>query len=103
MEVIIIGGARERLEWIVFILITNIFVRGYYLQYTNFLSLIVKESVIASAVIPVHVLGKQGGIKAAPVLTKPPLLIGSLTQGNIRLTFILSQFANIFLKETYQN
>ena len=103
MEVIIIGGVRERLEWIVFILITNIFARGYYLQYTNFLSLIVKESVIASAVIPVHVLGKQGGIKAAPVLTKPPLLIGSLTQGNIRVTFILSQFANILLKETYQN
>ena len=103
MEVIIIGGVRERLEWIVFILITNIFGRGYYLQYTNFLSLIVKESVIASAVIPVHVLGKQGGIKAAPVLTKCPLLIGSLTQGNIRVTFILSQFANILLKETYQN
>ena len=103
MEVIIIGGARERLEWIVFILIANNFVRGYYLQYTNFLSLIVKESVIASVVIPVHVLEKQGGIKAAPVLTKPPLLIGSLTQGNIRVTFILSQFANILLKETYQN
>ena len=102
MEVII-SGARKRLEWIVFILITNNIVRAYYLQYTNFLSLIVKESVIASAVIPVHVLGKQGGIKAAPVLTKPPLLIGSLTQGNIRVTFILSQFANILLKETYQN
>ena len=69
MDVIIIGNAWERLEWMVFILTTNIFVRGYYLRYINFLSLIIKEPVIVSAVIPVHVSGKQGGIKEPPVLT----------------------------------
>lgn len=102
MDVIIIGNAWERLEWMVFILTTNIFVRGYYLRYINFLSLIIKEPVIVSAVIPVHVSGKQGGIKEPPVLTKLPSFIGPLTQGSIRVTFTLNQFANTFLKETYQ-
>ena len=81
----VIGGEYGRLwsGWFA-ILITNVFVRGYYLQYTNFLSLNNKESVIVSAVIRVHASGKQEEIKAVPVLTR---LIGSLTQGNIKVRF----------------
>ena len=44
--------------------IASIFIRGYYLQYANILSLSNKESVVVSAVIPVHASGKQGEIKS---------------------------------------
>ena len=40
------------------ILVANIFLRRYYLQYTSFLSLNAIESVIVSAVIRFQVLGK---------------------------------------------
>ena len=51
------------------ILMTSIFLRGCYLQCTNFLSLGNKESVIVSTVIPVDASGKQGEIEVATVLT----------------------------------
>ena len=44
----------------------------YGLQYTNFLKLSDKKSVIVSTVIPIRVSGKQGNIKAGPVLTRIP-------------------------------
>ena len=71
MEVIVIGRGYVRgwSGWFV-ILIPNVFLRGCYLQYTSFLSL--SESVTVSAVIPVHASGKQGDIKAAPVLSGLP-------------------------------
>ena len=67
MDIMVIDGwyGREWSEWFG-IRTSNIFVRGYYLQYTNFPSLSDKESV--SSLIPVHGSGKQGGIKAMPVL-----------------------------------
>ena len=47
-----------------------------HLEYTNFLSMGNKESIIVSAIIPVHVLRKQGEIKAAPFFTKPRHWLG---------------------------
>ena len=41
-----------------------------HLQYTNFLSLSNKESVIVSLVITVHTLKKKGEIKTVSVLTR---------------------------------
>ena len=60
MEVMAIGWAYER-RWIDWFLIpiASIFIGDYYLQYTNFLSLSNKESVIVSPVITVHTLGKE--------------------------------------------
>ena len=43
-----------------------------HLQYTNFLSLSDKESVIVSPVIAVHTSRKKGGIKTVSVLTRLP-------------------------------
>ena len=70
MEVMVLGGGYGEIwsEWFA-ILIANTFVRGYYFQYTNFLGLSENELMIAIAVIPVNVSGKQGEIKA-PVLTR---------------------------------
>ena len=47
---------------------SSIFIRDYYLQFTNFLSLSGKESVIASPVFPVYTLRKKGKIKSESVL-----------------------------------
>ena len=47
------GYERRWIEWFV-IPIASIFVGDYYLQYTNFLSLSNKESVIVSPVITAH-------------------------------------------------
>lgn len=43
-----------------------------YLQYTNFLSLSDKESVIVRAVILIRASGKQGEVRAMSFLTKFP-------------------------------
>ena len=55
MEVILIGRGygKEWSRWFA-IPITSTFLRDYYLQYTNFLSLINKELVIVSVVISAH-------------------------------------------------
>ena len=42
--------------------VRSIFICGYYLQYTNFLSLSNKELNVVIAFIPVHALGNQGEI-----------------------------------------
>ena len=96
----VIGGEYGRIwsRWFA-ILITNIFVRGYYLQYTNFLSLNNKESVLVSAVIHVHASGKQEQIKAVSVPTR---LIGPLTQGNIRVRFFWTNLQILFLKKLFK-
>ena len=65
------GYERRWIEWFV-IPIASIFVGDYYLQYTNFLSLSNKESVIVSPVIIVHTLGKNGEIKIVSVLARRP-------------------------------
>ena len=64
------------------ILITNIFVRRYYLQYTSFLCLSNKESGIVSAVFYIHASGKQRD-QISVIPHKTPSLFGLLTQGNI--------------------
>ena len=43
-----------------------------HLQYTNFLRLSDKESVIVSPAITVHTLRKKGEIKSVPVLPRLP-------------------------------
>ena len=50
--------------------IASIFIRDYYLQYTNFLSLSDKETAVVSPVIIVHTLRKKGETKAVSVLTR---------------------------------
>ena len=57
---------RRRIGWFS-TLIENIFIKNYYLQYTNFLSL--GDKVI---VLPVYNLRKMREIKAASVLKKLP-------------------------------
>ena len=73
MEVMAIGWGYERrwIEWFV-IPIASIFIGDYYLQYTNFLSLSNKESVIVSPVITAHTFWKNGEIKTVFVLTRRP-------------------------------
>ena len=68
----------EKVEEIV-ILILIIFLRKYYLQYTNFLRMNDKESVNVSSVIPVYALEKQEQIKTVS-LFKSSFLIGLLIQ-----------------------
>ena len=67
--VIVRGCGRRWSGWFA-PLITNIYLRCCYLQYTSVLSLSNKESVIMDVVILVHALGKQGKIKAVPALTR---------------------------------
>ena len=62
---------RKWIGWFV-ILVLNIFLREYYLQYTNFLSLSDKETITVSTVISVHTLEKQEEIKTVSVLTRLP-------------------------------
>ena len=50
----------------------SIFIRDYYLQYTNFLSLSDKGSMIVSPVTTVHTLRRKGEVKTVPVITKVP-------------------------------
>ena len=49
---------------------SSIFIRGYYLQCTNFLSLRDKESVIASTATPVHLSGRQEEAKTVSTFTR---------------------------------
>ena len=58
------------IEWFA-IPIASIFIRNYYLQYTNFLSLSDKETVIVSPVITFHTLRKKGEIETVSFLTRP--------------------------------
>ena len=58
------------------ILISSIFVSGYYLQHANCLSLADKEQVIMSPAFSSHASRKQGQIKAAPVVTWLVHLLG---------------------------
>ena len=50
----------------------SIFIRDYYLQYTDFLSLSDKGSMIVSPVTTVHTLRRKGEVKTVPVITKVP-------------------------------
>ena len=65
------GYERSWIEWFV-IPIASIFIRDYYLQYTNFMSLSDKESVIVSPVITAHTLRKDGEFKTASVFIRHP-------------------------------
>ena len=70
---------RRRIRWFA-ILIASIFIRDYVLQYTNFLSLSDKASMIVSPVspvIPVDTLRKKGEIKTVSVHTRLPSSLGS--------------------------
>ena len=73
MEIIRISWGYER-KWVWWfaIPIASIFIKDYYLQYINFLSLSDKESVIVSPVITAHTLRKKEKIKTVSVLTRLP-------------------------------
>ena len=60
---------RRWIGWFV-ILILSIFLRDYYLQYTNFLRLSDKESITVTTVISVHTSEKQEEIKTVSVLSR---------------------------------
>ena len=64
MEVMTIDWRYEKrwMEWFA-IPIASIFIGDYYLQYTKFLSLSNKESVIVNPDTTVHTLTKKGEIK----------------------------------------
>ena len=81
VEVMAIGWAYERrwIEWFL-IPIASIFIRDYYLQYTNFLSLSNRESVIVSPVITVHTLGEELRDQNSVSPHKMSQLPGPLTQ-----------------------
>ena len=72
MEVMTIGWGYGR-RWIgwFFIRITNLFIKGYYLQCTNFLSLINKELLAASPASTVHTFRnmREREIKIVLILT----------------------------------
>ena len=73
MEVIkIICGYWRRWIGMFAIAISSIYIRGYYLQYTNFLSLGNRELVVVNPVITVHTLRKKGEIKTVSFLTRLP-------------------------------
>ena len=97
MDVMVIGRGHGRAWGECFaILITRIFIRDCYLQYTNFVNLTNKEWVILIIVISVHALGKQG---AAPLLTRLLSLIGHLLcvmKNGVRVE-IRILFSNIIL------
>lgn len=58
------------------VVIGGIVIRCCYLQYANFLSLTNKKSVIVDAIILAYTFIKQGEIKVAPALMRPPQLLG---------------------------
>ena len=62
--------AWETVERLVCYLLISTFLENFYLAFTNFLSLSDKKSVVLSIAIDIHATGKQGKIKAVPVLTK---------------------------------
>ena len=66
---IVWGYERSLIEWFA-IPIAGIFIRGYYLQYINVLSLGDRESVVVSPTITVHTLRKKEGNKTVLVLTR---------------------------------
>ena len=66
---------KRWMEWFA-IPIANIFIRDYYLQYTNFLSLRYKQSVTVNPDTTVHTLGKKEEIKTS-------LLLFPLTQSEL--------------------
>ena len=66
------GYGRGWKGWLA-IQIASIIFRDYCLQYTNFLSLSDKESVIVSTMISVRTSGKHGEIKAVLVVKTPSL------------------------------
>ena len=71
MEVMTTGWKYEK-KWTgeFSIPIASIFIEVYYLQYTNFLSLSDKESVIVIPVVTTNILRKKGEITAVSVLTR---------------------------------
>ena len=73
MEVITTGWGYAW-RWIVWftIPIACILLRGYYLQYTNFMSLYDSESVVVSPAITVHTLSNKGEIKTVSVPARLP-------------------------------
>ena len=75
---IILGYERRCIGWFS-ILITSIFIRDFYLKYTNFLSLANKESLIVSRVTPVCTLRKKREIKSVRSHTSL-FLVSPLTQ-----------------------
>ena len=58
-------------------LISRISIRDYYQQYIDFLCLSHKESVIVSAVTPVHTWRRLGEIAPVPVFTRLPRTMGA--------------------------
>ena len=77
MEVMVIDRChRSGWSGLFPILNRNIFLGGFFLQYTNFLRLSEKESAIMRCVTPVHVSEKQGDIKTASILTILPHSLG---------------------------
>ena len=52
---------EDRVDGLPFL--SNIFISGCYLQYTNILTLSDEESAIVNATIPVQALGKQEEVK----------------------------------------
>ena len=63
----------EKVNWMRFTIPTaSILIRDCYLQYTNFLSLSDKGSMIVSPVTTAHTLRRKGEIKTVPVITKVP-------------------------------
>ena len=65
------GYERRLIGWFA-IPIASIFIRDYYLQYTNFFSLDHRKSVVVNPVINVHTLRKKGEIKTVTILTRLP-------------------------------
>ena len=58
----------------------SIFIRDYYLQYTNFLSMSNKVSVIVSSIISVHTLTKKKEIQTVSVVTRLSSSLVFMTQ-----------------------
>ena len=76
-----VGRGHEK-RWIGWfpIPMASIFIKDYFLQYTNFLSLSNKESVIVSPIITVHTLRKKGEIQTVSVVTRPSSCLVPMTQ-----------------------
>ena len=75
---IISRGYRRGWSEFFVILLASIFIRGYYLRYTNFLNLSDREFVFLSVFISLHTLVKQGDIKAASVPKRLPCSLALL-------------------------
>ena len=70
------GYGRRWIRWFS-ILIASIFIRDNYLQYTNFVSLSEKESVIVNPVISVYTLRKKTKLKTVSVLKRLPYALAA--------------------------